>query len=73
MVDCYNIYVYLLKRSLIRENITMDNILKSPTEKLYDQDYQLWLETTLEQLASRSIFSSRLGKFIRGNRGNDEK
>jgi hypothetical protein len=28
----------------------MDNILKSPTEKLYNQDYQLWLETTLEQL-----------------------
>ncbi|MGB5596939.1 MAG: DUF29 domain-containing protein [Crocosphaera sp.] len=25
----------------------------SPTHQLYDQDYQLWLETTLEQLRNR--------------------
>ncbi len=28
----------------------MINSIKTSTKKLYDQDYQLWLETTLEQL-----------------------
>ncbi|MGB5596751.1 MAG: DUF29 domain-containing protein [Crocosphaera sp.] len=28
----------------------MEQTIRSSTEKLYDQDYQLWLETTLEQL-----------------------
>jgi hypothetical protein len=28
----------------------MEQTIRSSTEKLYDRDYQLWLETTLEQL-----------------------